>query len=225
MTQPNEIDKLLEAVSQDPERLQELRRALLTRELLDLPEVVAGLAQSTAAMSEGVRAIAHELQQVQLTVNSHGGHISRLVGMDYQGHVARYGLGPIRTTLGLDSIRLVCNNDRDDGAALHSLVEARGKNPVSQEDMEQLLHTDLVFTGVANGEEVFVLAEASLTARQEDFARATSRSRILSQATGIPTFAIAAGSGLDSAAGLDVNTSERPRPGKCVFVRVAYPDR
>ena len=219
MTQPNEVDRLLEAVSQDPERLRELRLALLTKELLDLPEVVAGLAQSTAALAEGVRAIVHELQQVQLTVNSQGGHISRLVGMDYQGHVARYGLDLIRTMLGLDSIRLVCNNDRDDGAALHSLVEERGKNLVSQEDMEQLLHTDLVFTGAANGEEVFVLAEASLTARQEDFDRATSRARILSQATGIPTYAIAVGSGLE------VDTSERPRPGKCVFVRVAYPDR
>ena len=214
MTQPINIDQLLEAMEQDPERAEELRRALLTQEVLRLPDTVAHLAESTVAIADGVEAITRQLLEIQQTVGSQGGHIANLEVRTYQGHVARHGLGPIRNALQLDSIRLLCNNDRDDGVSLQSLLEERKDYPLKQEDLEELLRTDLIFTGATNGEETFILVEASRTAKEEDFRRAARRAEILRQATGIPTMAVAAGSGLDAAVG--------PEDGQCTFIRVAH---
>ena len=222
MTQPNNIDQLLEAMVQDPQRVGELRRALLTQELLRLPDTVAQLAESTAAIADGVKGITRQLLEIQQTVASQGGHIANLEGRTYQGHVARHGLGPIRNALHLDSIRLLCNNDRDDGAALQSLLETRKNNTLKQEDLEELLRTDLIFTGTACGQETFILVETSRTAKEEDFRRATRRAAILRRATGIPTIAVAAGSGLDPAVGPEADSQGYAEPGQCTFIRVAH---
>ena len=222
MTQPDNIDQLLEALARDPQRAEELRRALLTQELLRLPDTVAHLAESTADIAEGVKAISGQLLDIRQTVGSQGGHIANLEGRTYQGHMARFGLGPIRNALNLDSIRLLCNNDRDDGAALQSLLETRKSSALEQEDLEELLRTDLIFTGTSHGQETFILVEASLTAQEEDFRRAARRANILRQATGIPTIAVAAGSGLDAAVGPEAASQGYPEPGQSTFIRVAH---
>ena len=222
MTQPNNIDQLLEALARDPQRAEELRRVLLTQELLRLPDTLANLAESTAAIAEGVKAITGQLLEIQQTVGSQGRHFANLVGRTYQGHVARYGLGPIRNALNLDSIRLLCNNDRDDGAALQSLLETKKNNTLEQEDLEELLRTDLIFTGTSQGQETFILVEASRTAKEDDFRRAARRAEILRQATGITTVAVAAGAGLDAAVGPEADSQGYPEPGQCTFIGVAH---
>ena len=105
---------------------------------------------------------------------------------------------------------------------MQSLLETRENYSLKQEDLEELLRTDLIFTGTANGEDTFILVEASRTVKEEDFRRAARRAEILRQATGIPTIAVAAGSGLDAAAGLETDSQGYPEPGQCTFIRVAY---
>ena len=119
MTTPiNTFQDILDAMERDPALLDALRRHILTDDLLELPAQVKALTETVTALAETVKALSETVEVLSETVevltkdvasiktdlstltDSHeemrrdldrmGGHLSNLMGTDYESTVARY---------------------------------------------------------------------------------------------------------------------------------------
>ena len=209
------VEELLQQVNNDPDKAEALRRALLTPELLTMPETLGKLLQATAIMAGTINEMRNEQNTLQETMTTQTRHLGRLAGREYEMTVALRVLGPIRENLHLDRIQLVCNNGLDGGATLRELLQPKSGDPdkLSQRELEDALLTDLVFQGTRAGEDMLVAVEASITAQMDDVHRARRRASLIAKATGKRVFAVAAGESCDAqVARLNIRQSGPPEP-------------
>ena len=100
MTTPNAAEEFMHSLDQHPEIEQELRRRLLTQELLDLPNTVGTLATVISEMRDifDHRLTSLESQQsenteqlnsIQQTLNTLDGRVANTTGSDYERRATR----------------------------------------------------------------------------------------------------------------------------------------
>ena len=116
------------------------------------------------------------------------GHVSNIRGSDYERKVIRRTRSIARRTLKINTPRIVHSVRDQDSDELADLSEQAERNGlITAEEAEDLERTDLIVTGTsAEGNEVYVLAEASVTASHLDIERARGRAAILQRAVGAP---------------------------------------
>ena len=114
-------------------------------------------------------------------------NIDRIVNAGYEQHVIRYVRSWLRTEMGLYRAKAIATPM--DKIRLHAIVnEGVDHGAISEAEADDLIFTDLVFTGTGtDGEPRQVLAEVSLTATPDDCEKAARRAEIMARATGIPT--------------------------------------
>ena len=116
------------------------------------------------------------------------GHVSNIRGSDYERKVARRSRSIARRTLNIKNPRIVHSVRDRDGDELADLSEQAEQNGlITAAEADDLERTDLILTGTsADGNEVYVLAEASVTVSHLDIERAHTRAAILQKAVGTP---------------------------------------
>ena len=116
------------------------------------------------------------------------GHVSNIRGSDYERKVIRRTRSIARRTLKINTPRIVHSVRDQDSDELADLSEQAERNGlITAEEAEDLERTDLIVTGTsAEGNEVYVLAEASVTASHLDIERSRGRAAILQRAVGAP---------------------------------------
>jgi outer membrane murein-binding lipoprotein Lpp len=205
---------LVRALERRAEWKAELRRLLLTDELLSLPRVVrelaeevrelaagqARLAASHERLAEEVRELAaglarlaasHErlTEEVRTLVAAQQlteGRLGRLEGSDLERRYRERAAGFFQRVL--SRIRLVDHQEL--GLLLDDAVEA---GTLSPEDKAEILLADVVVQGRRDQQEAYVLAEVSAVVDPEDVRRAAARARLLERAVGVPVLAAVAG--------------------------------
>ena len=198
MTTPiNNFQDILDAMERDPALRDALRRYILTEELLQVParlDRIEGdigiLKEGQARLEEDVAALKEGQLRLEQRVDRIGGDVSRLMGDDYESHVAIYIPRFLRRSMGIKAT--VFSTQRDKSALAQLLDEAESQGLIESEDTDELDRADLVLT--ADGPADYLLAEVSITVQQDDVDRATERSRLLAKATGrtVTPFAIGA---------------------------------
>ena len=115
------------------------------------------------------------------------GHVSNIRGSDYERKIARRSRSIARRTLNIKNPRIVHSVRDRDGDELADLSDEAIENGlITVEEADGLERTDLILTGTsADGDEVYVLAEASVTVSHQDIERARDRAAILRKAVGI----------------------------------------
>lgn len=187
------------ALESDPNLREALRRHILTDELLNLPATVATLTKHVENLTEHVETIALAVEQlqtdmalvkvglgeVQKTQNIQSGVFSEAAGVAYENNAIRLAPRLFRRHLGLTGTTLFSHYPEGRHSKLKAMAEAVSGNPVvTDEELEDLLETDMVFTAKEPGGEVYLLAEASLTVQANDVIRARRRAGILNRVTG-----------------------------------------
>jgi len=171
---------LMQALRENPEWLEELRRIVLTQELLELPKRFEEFRQR---VEERFDVLEKQVQEVEKKVDEirkrldkdvcslKGMWLEMKVKKNVPSFFSEYLLNA--KTIGQDKI----------SKALSSAVE---KGIISKEERKDVFRLDLVIEGtlLSTEEPVFVAVEVSYTIAENDVQRAARRAEILKKATG-----------------------------------------
>lgn len=162
-----------------PQWRAELRRLILTEDLLGLPGLVRDLARDVPFLRDDVASVKRDVSALR-------DDVAALKGSDlertYRDRAAQYFQAIVRR------IRIVDHQQLAD-----ILDDALDAARISLEDKEQALKCDLVLVGRRDGEQVYLVAEVSSVVDRGDVARARQRAEIVERATGRPAIPAAAG--------------------------------
>ena len=198
----------IDALQQRPQFQEAVLRHLLTSEMLNLPEQVKQLKEDfmehrNEFLEHRKEFVEHRKEFLELRnefielrnefreharktdqrLESIGGTVSRLDGANYENQAADYAPRRMRTILKLSQPSAIATPK--DKAALHAIADqAVLDGVISDDEADDLLLADAVFAAVGpDGSPVFVVAEASITAKAHDCDRAVRRAKIMSRAT------------------------------------------
>lgn len=170
---------LIRLLDARPDWQAQLRRLILSDELLQLPGLVRQLAESTAALTTQVSSLA--------------GHVGHLRGWELEAHLqAHYAayFGRLARRL-----RLV-----DPAQLADALDDAVDAGDLSQAERDDALRADLVLTGRLrpDGSDGCLVVEVSAGLGTDDVARAAELARVISR-LGRPAIPVVAGEWINPA--------------------------
>ncbi|MDR5677003.1 MAG: hypothetical protein QN128_11430 [Armatimonadota bacterium] len=202
-----DFHSLVRLLEQRPEWRAQLRRLLLSQELLRLPRLVRQLSadvqklqQTTAELVGSQKATEQRLQRleevtarlaeaqvrteevVRELVQTVGALKGENLERRYRERAASYFQRVLRR------IRVV---DHQQLGLL--LDDALDQGRITPDDRAQVLEADVVLAGLADGQEVYLLAEVSSTVTAHDVRRARARAAALEKATERPVLPAVAG--------------------------------
>ena len=197
MTTVNTIEDLMRILDENPEWLEAMRVRLLTRELIELPRVVAHLAKSMdERFDEAAQRFSKfesELQALRNDIAPMKGAHARNVTMEQADLlVEAMGLTWRRTLAHLDIAELARSSDTS-GIPSNELISFR-------------LADLIVECADAAGETCYAAVEASFTVNGRDTRRAMRNAEYLERFTGRPARAAVAGERIDDRTREDVET-------------------
>ena len=178
------FDDILDALDRDPALRDQLRRHILTEELLQLPAQFILLRTDASDVKAG-------LENLETQVTSMSGTVSAFAGAFYEDHASNLALLIIRDEMLITEPRTLAR--RQLRGELQDIVLSASKNgAITAHESNQLQVANLVVSGTDhNGDAVYVLAEISITVQDNDIDRARYRAQILQKATGVTTMAAA----------------------------------
>lgn len=201
MTTINNIEDLIRILDENPEWVEAVRARLLTRELLDLPQVVAGLAQRMDEQAQMIAELSQTVAELVTTVN----------GLANDLRATNRRLDRLQDDVGWLKGRIIYDIVRDDGALIADEMGFRLEQTLARADLRRLseLHdvsdlsrgemlsfhrADLVMKVADNaGNPHYIAVEASFTVNGRDSRRALRNAELLTRFTGLPAMAAVAG--------------------------------
>jgi hypothetical protein len=172
--------ELIDALDADPELTDELRRRILTEELLALP----------AQMAAGFGAVDARLDRVE-------GRLNNRDGDKYEDRVAHRAPRMVRRHVDVWYGEIVHRSHRPSADFLRLTEAAVERGAISDNDVDDLDRVDVVLKGrTREGNDAYVVAEISITIHDDDIARALARARIMYDASGAPSHPAVIGSSI-----------------------------
>jgi len=189
-----EFHDLVELLTQHPEWRGELRRLVLTEELLTLPQIVHDLAEAQRRTEQQVAQLTQQVAQLVEAQRRTERQISRLqddVGdlkgivleERYRHHALAYFSRLVRRT-----------HTFTEGELVALLEEAVAGGRLSEDGMDEIVRADVVIRGQRRDSagEVYLVVEVSWGVGPGDVERAVRRAALLAQ-TGLQTMPVVAG--------------------------------
>ena len=206
MTTPNATEEFMRSLDQHPEIEQELRRRLLTQELIDLPNTVSTLAIAISEMREIFdRRLAslesqqsentEQLNSIQRTLNTLDGRIANITGSDYQRRATRRMPSLLSRHLRLSRIQALHSPLQKTAPYLDEMINnALTTHQITDSEADDLEQADIiVLANNAAGDRTYLVAEASVTIDDADIDRAHRRAGILQNFTRRPVISAVIG--------------------------------
>ena len=197
---------MLQFIRKDDDLRQELRKEILTEELLQLP---IRLTQFEQAVGERFDKLDHDMTELKGDVDELKGdvdglkggqarifgHTSHLMGNAYETSAIEQSRRRIRRLLGMEKATIVHASRRpSDDFENEVLIPAIRQGRISRQQADQLEDADVIVRCEdLDGSLVYAVVEISMTVQNHDRARASERARILNLATGLRTLAYTVG--------------------------------
>lgn len=193
-----DFQDLLRLLDEHPQWQADLRRRLLTDELLELPalfrqltERVEALAEAQARTEQGLAALAGEVRElsqgVKQLIDQVGDHAGRLLEWEYSHKYPAY-FGQVARRL-----RTLTNDHRFADLIDDAVDDGR----LTMAERDNLIRTDIVLEGKQrDGMEVYVAVEVSRTIDRHDIERVLDRADLLEK-LGMPVLPVVAGAHID----------------------------
>ena len=153
--------------------------AVLKEDVAVLKEDVAVLKEDVAVLKEDVSELKVGQARLEVDFAKMGGDVSRLLGEDYESHVATYAHRFLRRGLGINAVLFACQ--RDKSALTRLLDEAEMQGRIDAAEVDELDRADLILT--VDGPTDYLLSEVSITIQQDDIDRARERAGLFAKAT------------------------------------------
>ena len=218
MTTINDIADLVRILQDDPAWAEAVRSVLLSQELLRMPEEFANFARTVRENSETVnwrldrlesdvadlkagQARLEEGQAQLLTgMNRMRGEIGNLMGSDFQRRAGIIAVRFARRDFRLQDATVVHQAGQHFSNTLGPVLDKAvddGSIAFSHEDALDVELTDAIVAGQdQNGNDTYLLMEASVTVMEDDVARARERADLLEKAAGTATQAVVIGAAI-----------------------------
>lgn len=189
MAQPiNTFQDILNALEREPELRNQLRRHLLTEDLLNLPAVFGLLEAGEEPVTSQLRGHTAMLSEHGSQLATMQGNIGYLQVHHYEVRVQELGGGLLRNQGGMERAELVTSQIRGGHGPLHdAAATAAEEGRITEDQRDGLQVAGFIYRAVRDGESIYVLAEASVRLHAEDVAKARSRADTLVQLTGVNT--------------------------------------
>ena len=227
MTTVNDFTDILRIIREQPEWGDALRSALLSKEVLELPqrlaefseaankrfdalesdvaELKAGqarLEESVSQLQGSVSELQGSVSQLQGSVSHLQGQVGNLRGSSYQLNVKTKIGSIIAQRLGLGEIRVLKGSlAADDNAFFRLLLNAVGQGIISEQERSEVLSADIIVQGLRQPDDclLYMVLEVSITVAGDDITRADERAGILARAIGEETIPAVVSAHMDSA--------------------------
>ena len=207
-TDINNIADLLRILKEQPEWVQALRGALLSEELLSLPERLAEFVQATdrnfqlvhqrldrletdvAELKTAQTETNRRLGNMEATIASHTqqlnqlrGQFSNFEGREYERGVRTRALNRARSQMGMVSPYMALNQDGIVAPEFNRAISlALNNGAISEDESSDLYEVDLIISSSPDNRHLAI--EVSISAGVSDIERAKRRAEILSAVTG-----------------------------------------
>ena len=158
-------------------------------------ETVAALAETVNNLSENVKALTLDAKETKANMARMGGHLSNLMGTNYESTVARIADRLARRRLRVRNPAVVARAKGANATPPLAVGDhAAEAGRISWDEADDLALSDVIIAGLAEeGEDIFVVAEISMTVQQRDRGNAARRADILQRATGTTTIPVTIG--------------------------------
>ncbi len=194
----NTIDDLFQTLDENPRVLEAVRARLLTRELLELPQVLAAFVKTTDkrfdAIEKRLDRADGRLDEIDGRQDGHDKHLRRIdnsLGVLKGGHARGAALRDtalIADSMGFDLVRTMSQRE------IISLARSQNAQEIPKNELQSFVRADLIMEVVNGSEEVcYIAVEISFTADERDTHRAIRNAKFLTQFTGKPAYAAVAG--------------------------------
>ena len=201
MTTINNIEDLVRILDENPEWAEALRARLLTRELLELPQTVAGLAETVVELSNEVKTVSAAVKELTNTVNELANEL----------RATNTRLDRLQDDVGWLKGRIIYDIVRNDApliagdmgfilertlvrADLRRLTERHDVSDLPRGDVRSFQRADLVMqVADPDGAQSYIAVEASFTVNGRDSRRALRHAELLTRFTGLPSTGAVAG--------------------------------
>ena len=208
MTTINNIEDLVRILDENPEWLEAVRTRLLTRELLELPQVVADLTQRVDQLAQRMDELAQRMDELTQRVDQLAQRIDELT-QRMDAMVQRQDR--MQDDLGWLKGRIIYDIVREDAALiaddmgfvlertlvridLRRLTEGQELSDLPRGEVRSFHRADLVMEVVdSEGNLHYIAVEASFTVNGRDSRRALRNAELLTRLTGRPSVAAVAG--------------------------------
>jgi len=176
------FEDIIRALRDHPEWLEELRRIILTEELMRLPQ------RFERFLQEEFRPLREKVDTLENDVKKLKDDVSALKGSDFERQVRERA--PSYFGRLIRKCRVVLPERVAD-----VLEEAVERGVISDEEMEDALNVDLVVEGIlkSNKENVLLVCEISYTADTTDVERAKKRAGIIGKGFNIKSIPVVIG--------------------------------
>ena len=201
----NTIDDLFQTLDENPRILEAVRARLLTRELLELPQVLAAFVKTTDKRFEAIEkrldgidgrldGIDGRLDGIDGRLDGHDKHLRRIdnsLGVLKGGHARSAALRDtalIADSMGFDLLRRVPQHE------IISLARSQNVQEIPKNELQSFVRADLIMEVVNGSQEVcYIAVEISFTVDERDTHRAIRNAKFLTQFTGKLAYAAVAG--------------------------------
>ena len=179
---------LLRLLREDPDFRDEVRRLVLSQELLELPE---RFARFEAYVERQFAEVRGDIAEMRGDIARNTSDIGALRGAEYERRIGRifasYASMAFRQRSGraLRRNRLLSSGVSEVNSAFLDLIaDALDAGLISEEDWRDLQQVDAVMSGQHEGSTVYFVGEFSITVNNNDIDRAIARAATLGRATG-----------------------------------------
>ena len=211
MTTVNDIADILRIIREQPEWADALRGALLSQELLELPQrfaefVVtadkrfAALESDVAELKSDVSEIREDIGNIKDELRKHGGDIGNLLGAEYERKIGNNIHSIVGQHLNIRRARVLKGIKAFDEIPFFDLIDnAEDRGAINQQQRMNAGSIDIFVQGIEYPEQstVYAALEVSVTVGDNDIQRAEDRAHILRSATGEPTLPVVIGANID----------------------------
>ena len=184
---------LAAVIRNDDDLREELRKEILTEELLRLPSRITRLEADVDQIKQDIGS----LKEGQTRMS---GQIANLTGSDYEGKAIEQSRRLVRRHLQMESATLVYAS-RKNGAEFESevLLPAIRQDRINRSEADQLEEADAIIRcHDENGNVICAVVEISVTIQDNDRNRAAARAKLFNLATGLPTRPFVVGQGQEA---------------------------
>ena len=195
----NDFVDILRIIREQPEWGDALRSALLSRELLEMPQTLAEFAKATerrlatlesdvAGVKESQARLEEDVVGLKAGQARLEGSVGNLRGVAYEQKVASNIGTIVQGPLGLRRVRLLKGYGAAEPMAFHDLMDAaQDRGAISDQERLEVGSADLVIQGERHlgRTPLYVVVEVSVTAADSDINRAANRSELLRRAIGM----------------------------------------
>ena len=219
MTTVNDFTDILRIIREQPEWGDALRSALLSKEVLELPQRLAEFSEAAnkrfdrlesdvaevkagqARLESDVAELKDGQAQLESTVSLLQGQVGNLRGSSYQLNVKTKIASIVSQRFALDEIRVLKGSlAADDNAFFRLLLNAVTQGVISEQERGEVLNTDIILQGQRQPDQglLYMVLEVSITVAGDDITRADERADILRRATGEAVFPAVVGAYIDA---------------------------